>query len=121
MDETFRQNAQDNINHENRGDDQQRLASKGVLKGLSGPLKGGSYAIGFLDVFFQLLDGGDRIAQKCSGRQIEGQRYGREWSEVVDCQRGKGRVQVCDSVQRNLLSCVGEFDPNCLQPTPSQI
>ena len=71
MDETLIQNAQDNINHENRGNDQQRLAGKRVLKGLSGPPKGGPDATGFLDVCFQLLDRGDRIAENAPGAKLK--------------------------------------------------
>ncbi len=40
---------------------------------------------------------------------------------MVDCEWRKGGVQVCDSVQRDLLPSVGGFDANGLQATPVQM
>ncbi len=71
MDVALVEDAQDDVDGDERGEDQDRLVGESGLKGLGGALERGSDGGGQRHLTFRRLDGGHGVAERDAGREIE--------------------------------------------------
>src|SRR5215471_12587919 len=106
MDEALVQNSQDDVDHQNRGKQQQAHSPERVLKGLRRALKGA------LDISRQhsdslLLDQSSRVAERRSRFEIEADGRSRKLAEVIYRKRADGRHKLRNGVEWNQFPGVG--------------
>src|ERR1044071_9744610 len=114
MNQTFIESAEDDVDGEQCGADQQWLVGEGLLKGLGGTgefpvnrCREADLGCGFIDRIYG-------IAKGEPGPQIERQRNRRELTLVIDDQRGGRRFVVSKRAQRD-LNTVGSFHVDMLE------
>ena len=103
MDVALVEDAQDDVDGDERGEDQDRLVGERGLEGLGGALerRAGSEegSATWRSAAWMAVDG---VAERDAGRQIEGERDGRELALVTDGQRGVGRRELGERAERHL-------------------
>jgi len=101
MDEALVQDAEHDVNGDQRGQNEIRLVLERVLEGLRGSLEAGVDGRGHAQLtlgFFQSCDG---VAQGHVGRQVEGERNRRVLALVIDLQVGSPVLIMSDGRQRH--------------------
>ena len=73
MDHAFVEHAENDVNRDHRGGDQQRLVGQRGLKGLSRALKAALDRRGQTDLVAGNLNAANRVTERQSRRKIEGQ------------------------------------------------
>src|SRR6202023_3786039 len=87
MDQALVQHAEDEVDDEQRCEDEDRRALQRCSECLGVTLKAGLKRKWGVEIFFNLLDGADRIADRGARREIERDRYRRELALVIDYER----------------------------------
>ena len=98
---------QHDVDHDNGGEDEERLALERGLEFRGAAGEGRHDGIGQFDLLLRGLDGLDRRAQRPAGPQVEGQRHGRELALVNDRERGRGNPCFGKGAQRHHLARAG--------------
>ena len=78
MDHAFVEHAENDVNRDQRGGDQQRLVGQRGLKGLGRALKAAVDRRGQADLVAGDLDAADCITERQSRRKVEGERHRRK-------------------------------------------
>src|SRR5437016_13408678 len=90
----FVEDAEDDVDGDQRGEDEQRLVGERGLEDLRGALEALADAGGEAEVAGDGFDGGDGVAEGNAGCEVEGEGDDGELALVVDGQRGGGRGEV---------------------------
>ena len=101
MNQAFIQNAEHDVDRDQRGQDQIGLVLERVLKGLRGALEGGVDGAGHAHVALGLFERGHRIAQGHVGREIESERDRRILALVIHRERGPLLLIMCNGRERH--------------------
>ncbi len=88
MDVAFVENAEHDVDDDERGKDEERLVLEGGLKGGGRALEGGVDAGRKLQLLVDLVDDGDGVADGLAGGEVEGNGGRGELSLVIDGERG---------------------------------
>ena len=87
MDEALVQNAQHDVHHQYRDQQQDAEALQGILKCLGGALQAGVERHRQIQFGFERLDPIHRRAERNAGQQVEGNRHRRQLALMVHSQR----------------------------------
>ena len=101
MDQAFVEDAENDVDGDERGEDEIGLVLEGILEGLRGALEGGVDGGGHAHVGLRFLEGRDGVAEGNVGGEIEGERNGRILALVIDGKRSALLVPVGDGGERN--------------------
>ena len=88
VDQALIQYAEDEIDHEQRGGDQDRRGRQRIPEGLRVALETRLQRQRLAELLLDMLDGRCRIADRRAGQQVERDRHRRELALVVDHERG---------------------------------
>src|SRR5882672_4144374 len=114
VDHALVEHAEDEVDDEKRRGYEDRRARQGRLEGLGVALKARLEREGFAQLFFNLLDGADRLTDRGAWHQIVGDRHRRELALMVDDQRRYLDDAVNQGGQRHLLPA-RRFDINAVE------
>src|SRR4051794_33987377 len=87
MDIAFIENAEDEIDHDERGENQQRHGAERLLESLRGALEAGAQRGRYAKVTHGVLHGVGGLAERGTLREVEADRDGRELALMADRQR----------------------------------
>ena len=90
MDEALVEHPENDVDDDQRRQDEQRNGSERLLEGLRRALERTLDRGRQVEVRLSLADGGSRLAESGTRRQIEADRHGRELALVADRQRLSG-------------------------------
>src|SRR5581483_9260163 len=88
------EDAEHDVDGDERGEDEQRLVGERGLEGLGGALEARADARREPEVARRLLDGGDGLAEGDAGGEVEGERDGGELALVVHRERRRRRREM---------------------------
>src|SRR5439155_25941374 len=98
------EDAEDDVDGDQGGEDEQRVVGGRGLEGLGGALEARADARGEADPACGALDGGNGVAEGDAGGEVEGEGDGGELPLVVDGERRGRRPELGDGAERHLLS-----------------
>ena len=101
------EHAEDDVDGDERGRDEQPLARQRVLEGLGGAREARDHARREHHVALRGVDRVDGLAERRVGREVEGEGDARELPLVGDRERGARRLVVDDRRDRDLRSVAG--------------
>src|SRR6266849_4696549 len=111
MDIAFVENAENDVNGDQRGENQDRLVGKRAQEGRGRSLERGLNAWRHAELVFDAVDGVDGFAQRGIGSQIEGKGDYRKLSLVIDRQGGVAGLEARKCAERNLRRWRGADRP----------
>src|SRR5713226_3447736 len=111
MDVAFIENAENDVNGDQRGENQDRLVGKRAQEGRGRSLERGLNAWRHAELVFDAVDGVDGFAQRGIGSQIEGKGDYRKLSLVIDRQGGVAGLEARKCAERNLCCWRGADRP----------
>ena len=114
MDVTLVQNAENNVNGDHRGENQDWLVRERAEEGGRRALKRGLDAWRHVQFLLGALDGVDGVAQGGVRSQIEGKRDHGKLALVIQGQRRSARIEMRECAEGNLCA-VGRFHVNVFQ------
>jgi hypothetical protein len=104
MHEALVQDAENDVDGEQRCRDEQRLGRERELELMCGALKGRLQGIGFADRGLGALNGFHRIAERIAWRKIERERHRCKLALVVDGKRSRSGLERRKLAQRDKAS-----------------
>src|ERR1700682_3407580 len=104
VNEALIENAEHDIDHEDRRDDQERLARERILEHRRGALKAGRDAQGQIRLLFDFLNLRHRVTERHARFQVEGNRNRRKLLQMVDLQRPDRLANLGDGFDRHQAS-----------------
>ena len=104
VDQALVEHAEDEVDDEERRGDEDRRARQRRAERLGVALEAGLQRQRLAQLFFDLLDGADRLADRGARREIERDRHRRELALMVDDERRHLHDAVDQRGQRHLLS-----------------
>src|SRR6266566_1152351 len=114
MDVAFVQNAENDVNGDDRSKNQDWLIRKRPEEGRRGPLKRALNAGWHVQFLLRAVDGVNRIAQRCAWSEVEGERHDGKLALVVPSERRIPGVEMREGTERDLRA-VGGFDVKVFQ------
>src|SRR5690242_4331583 len=87
MDEAFVENTEDDVNGDESGEDEQRHVGERISERGGGALEIGLNTGGHVKIGLNFGDGGDGVAERGAGGEVEGNSDGGELSLMVDGKR----------------------------------
>ncbi len=106
MDEALVQDAEDQVDHDQGGGDQQRHRAERLLERLGVALEAGLDRGGSAQVDHGLLHGRGGAAERDTLAKVEAHRDGRKLALVADRQRPHRRVDQCATAESGTMSPV---------------
>src|SRR5579863_9094369 len=107
MDQAFVQHAQDDVDRDERGGDQQGFVGERLLVGFGSTGEGGVNGGGDVNLAARLFDRVYRLTQGNVRRQIEGDGDRREQTLVIHGERGGGGNVMRDGAERDFRATGG--------------
>ncbi len=101
VDEAFVEHAEDDVDGDERGENQERLIRERVGERRSGALETRLQARGHVQVFLDFVDGGDGAAERCVRREIERDGDGGELALMGDRKRLGGLLEMSKGTERD--------------------
>src|ERR1019366_3635681 len=100
VDVAFVQDAQDDVNRNDRGENQHGFVRQRIFKSTRGALEAGFDAGGHAEVGSDLADIGDRHAERSSGSEVERKGHDGKLALMVNCDRGRNAAESCEGTER---------------------
>jgi hypothetical protein len=123
MDEALIQDAEDDVDRDERGKNEQRHVGERVSEGCSRALEIGLHAGGHVQVFLHFGDGGDRAAEGRVGSEVERDRDGWELPLMIDGKLLRFHFEMRERAERHGVAFsrtrgargVGAFAGSCVR------